>query len=170
MSVIDNEIVESIKLVASLEKMGEREAAEILGRKVLDNLANGKDGLLFALAYDTNSMNPGDVANLLDAAFMEKCCEEVYRSLKALSAGSKAEYWFSSGANDQDLHRFFMFMSRSNRSLNLDSDLAILHAVLKALTKNPSYKIPTGLGKYTLDNFLRGLASGEIRVDREGIR
>ena len=170
MSVIDNEIIESIKLVASLQKMGENESAKILGRKILDNLSNGKDGLLFSLAYDVKNLNEGDVATLLDAAFIEKCCEEVYRSFKALSAGSKAEYWFSSGQNNPDLHRFFMFMSRSNRQLNLDSDISILHEVLRALSKNPSYTIPTGLGKYTLDNFLRGLATGEIRVDREGIR
>ena len=170
MSAISEQTVEAIKLVSSLNSMGETEAARILGKKIISSLSEEKDSLLFALAYDTSGLNTGDVPSLLDAAFLAGVLQEVYRSFKNVSAGSNAEYWFKSGDNNEDLHRFFMFMARSDKRLNVDGDVPILKGVIKALANNPSYKIPSGLARYNLDRFLNGLASGEIRVTREGIR
>lgn len=170
MAVIEQNIVDSIKLVGSLKGMGENQSAALLGQKIIASFPNSKDGMLFNIAYDPQKIDSDDVKSLLDAAFLASCLEEVYRTFKTVTAGSKAEYWFKNGKNDADLHRFFLFLARVNRTINVDSDVPIFKGAIKALKNNPTYTIPSGMMSFTLERFLRGIATGEVKVDAGGIR
>ena len=159
-----------IKLQASLKSMGENDAANELGKKILASLNKGKDGFLFDKVYDVQSIDYKDFSALMDAAFMATCLEEVYKTFKEVTGGSTAEYWFKDGANDANLHRFFTFLARNDKRIDINADVPILIAAVKALKAGASYKIPSGLGKYDVNRFLNGLVCGEIRVSKEGIR
>ena len=110
MSSISDEIIEAIKVVASLKSMGDDEASLILGKKIIESFYDDKDGVIFQCAYNKKELNYKDVNSLVNAAFLYQCCKLVYKSFKEFVAGSKAEFWFKKGTNNADLHRFFNFL------------------------------------------------------------
>lgn len=171
MSNLDATIVDEIKLVGNLSSMGEKETATIIGEKIIASLGENKDGFLFPLCYDLKKIEPkNDVSILLDAIFLATCLEKLYQTFKNITGGSKAQYWFNSGDNNTDLHRFFLFLARDNKSLDLKSDISIISNAIKALKKNPTYKIPSGLSQYDMNRFFLEIYQGKIQVTKDGVR
>ncbi len=171
MQKIDDSIIETIKLVADLNSMGEKETASIIGEKIIEGLGQDKDGILFKFCYDTKQIKPkNDVLTLLNASFLSACLQELYKTFKTITGGSKAQYWFNSkGTNNPDLHRFFEFIIRDDKSIALEKDVSIIANTIKALKNNPCYKIPGGLSQYDLNRFFTEIYQGKIRVSKEGI-
>lgn len=170
MSNLDPNIVDEIKLVGNLFSMGEKETAAIIGKKVLDSLGKNKDGFLFPLCYDIEKIEASNVKQLLDALFLATYLEKFYQTFKNITGGSKAQYWFNSGDNNPYLHRFFLFLARQDKSIDLKSDVSIISEAIKALKNKPTYKIPSGLSQYDMNRFFLEINQGKIQVTKEGVR
>ena len=170
MSAISDEIIELIKICSSLKAMGDEEASLVLGKKIIDSFYQDKDAVIFQLAYSHRELNYKDINALLNAAFLCAATKTVYTAFKNLTAGSKAEFWFKKGSNDPRLMRFFTFLSRTDKRIDLENDLTILCEARNAILNNATLNIPISLSKYTLDNFLKGISTGEIRITSEGLR
>ena len=170
MSAISDEVIELIKIFSSLKAMGDDEAALVLGKKIIDSFYQDKDALIFQVAYSQREMNYKDANALLNAAFLYEISKLIYTSFKNLTAGSKAEFWFKKGSNDTRLMRFFTFLNRTDKRIDLENDLTIMCDVKQAIAGNATFTIPVSLSKYTLENFLKGVALGEIRITSEGLR
>lgn len=170
MAVFQAEITEIIKLVGSLKAKGEEEVAATLGRKLLSELSGGKDGYLFPLCYDIDLVDASDVTSLMDMVYLSKLLEAIYVQLKTITGGSRADYWFKSGPNNDALQRFFGFIARDAKFYHLESDATLFADVLRTLKGDFTYTIPTSLSSFTLDRFLNGLCTHEIKVQGDHLR